>query len=75
MSYLTEDEREQRRALLRLAAKGNAQARKELAQEYHARVYSAAQLAQYTPKVERVTLPAAIQRILDSMVDIERHTA
>lgn len=75
MSYLTEDEREQRRALLRLAAKGNVQARKELAQEYHARVYSAAQLAKYTPKVERVTLPAAIQRILDSMVDSEHHTA
>ena len=32
-----EDEVEHRRVLLRLAAKGNAQARKELEQEYHTR--------------------------------------
>ena len=40
-----EEEVKHRRALLRLAAKGNVQARKELEQEYHASVYSAAQVA------------------------------
>ena len=40
-----EEEVQHRRSLLRLAAKGNVQARKELEQEYHARVYSPAQLA------------------------------
>jgi hypothetical protein len=66
-----EEEVEHRRLLLRLAAKGNAQARKELEQEYHARVYSPAQVAKYVPKVARPLLPAAVQRTLDNLVDIE----
>lgn len=66
-----EEEVEHRRLLLRLAAKGNAQARKELEQEYHARVFSPAQVAKYDPQVERPLLPAAVQRALDNLVDIE----
>jgi hypothetical protein len=69
-----EEEVEHRRVLLRLAAKGNAQARKELEQEYHARVYSSAQLAKYIPKVEPV-LSAAVQRTLDSLMDVELDAA
>jgi hypothetical protein len=75
MNYATDEEAEHRRILLRLAAKGNAQARKELAQEYHARVYSAAQLARYIPKVERPSLSTAVQRKLDSLLDREDDTA
>ena len=67
-----EEEVEHRRALLRLAAKGNAQARKELEQEYHARVYSPAQVAKYVPKAEQPVLSAAVQRALDNLVDVER---
>jgi hypothetical protein len=67
-----EEEVEHRRLLLRLAAKGNAQARKELEQEYHARVYSPAQAAKYVPKVGQPVIPAAVQRTLDNLVDIER---
>jgi hypothetical protein len=70
-----EEEVEHRRALLRLAAKGNAQARKELEQEYHARVYSPAQLAKYIPKVEQPVLSAAVQRTLDSLIDVELDAA
>jgi hypothetical protein len=70
-----EEEVEHRRVLLRLAAKGNAQARKELEQEYHARVYSPAQLAKYIPKAEQPVLSAAVQRTLDSLMDVELDAA
>ena len=70
-----EEEVEHRRLLLRLAAKGNAQARKELEQEYHATVYSATQLAKYIPKVKQPVLPAAVQRTLDNLMDVEFDTA
>jgi hypothetical protein len=70
-----EEEVEHRRLLLRLAAKGNAQARKELEQEYHARVYSPAQAAKYVPKVGPPVIPAAVQRTLDNLVDIEQAAA
>jgi len=70
-----EEEVEHRRVLLRLAAKGNAQARKELEQEYHARVYSPAQLAKYIPKVEQPVLSAAVQRTLGSLMDVELDAA
>ena len=66
-----EEEVEHRRLLLRLAAKGNVQARKELEQEYHARVYSPAQLAKYAPKVQQPVLSAAVQRALDNLMDAE----
>ena len=63
-----EEEVERRRLLLRLAAKGNVEARAELEQEYHARVYSPAQLAKYTPQTQpRVS--AAVQRALDNLMD------
>ena len=75
MNYTSDQEVEHRRVLLRLAAKGNVRARKELAEEYHARVYSPAQLARYIPKVELPNLPAAIQRKLDSLLDIENDAA
>jgi hypothetical protein len=70
-----EEEVEHRRSLLRLAARGNAQARKELEQEYHARVYSPAQLAKYIPKVGQPVLSAAVQRTLDSLMDAELDAA
>ena len=75
MNYTSNQEVEQRRVLLRLAAKGNVRARKELAEEYHAHVYSPAQLARYIPKVEPRNLPAAIQRKLDSLLDVEDDAA
>lgn len=75
MNYTSDQEVEHRRVLLRLAAKGNVRARKELAEEYHARVYSPAQLARYIPKVELPNLPPAIQRKLDSLLDIENDAA
>ena len=75
MNYTNDQEAERRRVLLRLAAKGNVRARKELAEEYHASVYSPAQVARYTPKVELPNLPAAIQRKLDSLLDIENDAA
>jgi len=75
MNHAIDKEAEHRRVLLRLAAKGNAQARKELAQEYHARVFSPAQLARYVPQVELSNLPAAIQRKLDSLLDLESDAA
>jgi len=70
-----EEEVEHRRALLRLAAKGNALAQKELEQEYHARVYSPAQLAKYIPKVEQPVISAAVQRALDNLMDVELDAA
>ena len=70
-----EEEVEHRRVLLRLAAKGNTQARKELEQEYHARVYSPAQLAKFIPIVEQPVLSAAVQRTLDSLMDVELDAA
>ena len=66
-----EEEVEHRRVLLRLAAKGNAQARKELEQEYHATVYSPSQLAKYIPRVEQPAISAAVQRTLDHLMDVE----
>ena len=66
---------EHRRVLLRLAAKGNVQARKELEEEYHACVYSASQLARYIPKVEPTSLSAAVQRKLDSRFYVENDAA
>ena len=66
-----EQEVEHRRALLRLAAKGNAEARKELEQEYHASVYSPAQLAKYIPQVEQPAISAAVQRTLDNLMGVE----
>ena len=71
MWHTMEEEVEHRRLLLRSAAKGNAQARKELEQEYHARVYSPAQLAKYIPKAEQPVVPAAVQRALDNLMDVE----
>jgi hypothetical protein len=62
-----EEEVEHRRTLLRLAARGNAQARKELEQEYHARVYSPAQVAKFVPQVGQKVLSAAVQRTLDNL--------
>jgi hypothetical protein len=73
MRYTIDPEVEHRRVLLRLAAKGNAQARKELEREYHARVYSAAQLARYTPKGEQSSVSAPIQRILDNLCDVRKN--
>ena len=70
-----EEEVEHRRALLRLAAKGNAQARKELEQEYHAHVYSPAQLAKFIPKPAQPSLSGAVQRTLDNLADIELDAA
>jgi hypothetical protein len=75
MNYTSKEEVEHRRLLLRLAAKGNAQARKELEQEYHARVFSAAQVAKYVPKFERATLSATIQRKFDRLFDIDDDAA
>ena len=66
-----EEEVEHRRVLLRLAARGNAQARKELEQEYHASVYSPAQLAKYIPQVEQPAISAAVQRTLDNLMGVE----
>jgi hypothetical protein len=66
-----EEEVEHRRALLRQAAKGNVQARKELEQEYHARVYSPSQVAKYVPQGKQPVLSAAVQRTLDTLLDIE----
>ena len=70
-----EEEVEHRRLLLRLAAKGNALAKKELEQEYHACVYSPAQLAKYIPKVEQPVISAAVQRALDHLMDAELDAA
>ncbi len=71
MWHTMEEEVAHRRLLLRLAAKDNAQARKELEQEYHARVYSPAQLAKYIPNVEQPVLSPAVQRALDNLVDLD----
>lgn len=70
-----EEEVEHRRQLMRLAAKGNAQARAELEREYHARVYSAAQLATYIPQAEPPMVSAAVQRALDNLVDVQLEAA
>jgi hypothetical protein len=67
----TEEEAEHRRVLLRLASKGNREAREELEREYHAFVYSAAQASSYIPKVSGSTLPAAVQRKVDGLLDVE----
>jgi len=75
MRPTSNEEVEHRRVLLRLAAKGNVQARKELEEEYHACVYSASQLATYIPKVERTSLSAAVQRKLDSLFYVENDAA
>jgi hypothetical protein len=66
-----EEEVEHRRLLLRLAAKGNADARRELEQEYHARVYSPAQLAKYVPQAGQPVVSAAVQRTLDKLMGVE----
>lgn len=70
-----EEEVEHRRLLLRLAAKGNAQAKAELEREYHARVYSAGQLATYIPQAETPVISAAVQRALDNLVDVQLEAA
>ena len=70
-----EDEVAHRRVLLRLAAKGNIQARKELEQEYHARVYTPAQLAGFVPKLAQPSLSTAVQRTLDHLMDVELDAA
>ena len=70
-----EEEIEHRRVLLRLAARGNAQARKELEQEYHARVYSPAQLAKYVPQAGQPVVSAALQRTLDNLMGVEGDAA
>jgi hypothetical protein len=70
-----EEEVEHRRLLLRLAAKGNVQARTELEQEYHARVYSPAQVAKYTPQAEPPVISAAVQRTLDNLMDVQLDAA
>ncbi|HEY7532581.1 MAG TPA: hypothetical protein VH681_07310 [Nitrospiraceae bacterium] len=70
-----EEEVEHRRLLLRLAAKGNAQARAELEQEYHACVYSAAQVAKYVPQSEPRAISAAVQRTLDTLADVHLDAA
>ena len=75
MNYTTNEEAEHRRMLLRLAAKGNARARKELAEEYHAYVYSAAQIARYIPKIEPISMSGAIQRKIDSLLNVENDAA
>ena len=75
MNYTTEEEVAHRRLLLRLAAKGNARARKELEEEYHARVFSPAQVAKYVPKFEQASLSAAIQRKFDRLFGIEDDAA
>jgi hypothetical protein len=69
-----EEEVQHRRVLLRLAARGNVQARKELEQEYHARVYSPAQLAKFVPTAQP-RLSAAVQRTLDNLMDQELEAA
>jgi len=66
----TEEEAERRRVLLRLAAKGNAQARKELEQEYHAFVYTPAEAAQYVPKEHVACLPGSVRRKLDALLHV-----
>ena len=66
----TEEEAERRRVLLRLAAKGNAQARKELEQEYHAFVYTPAEAAKYVPKEHLACLPGSVQRKLDALLHV-----
>ena len=66
-----DEEIEHRRVLLRLAANGNVEARKELEQEYHAQVYSAGQVAAYVPKHRQPSLSPAVQRTLDHLMDRE----
>lgn len=66
----TEEEAEHRRVLLSLAAKGNAQARKELEQEYHAFVYTPAEAAKYVPKERLACLPGSVQRKLDALLHV-----
>jgi hypothetical protein len=62
-----DEETEHRRVLLRLAAKGNVQARKELEEEYHARLFSGTQLASYMPVAEKALRAPVAQRKLDSL--------
>ncbi|HEU4684350.1 MAG TPA: hypothetical protein VFS39_07600 [Nitrospira sp.] len=59
---------EYRRALLRLAAKGNVRASRELAEEYHARLYSPAERAKYIPMGTGYQLPGSVQRKIDAML-------
>lgn len=70
-----EEEIQHRRDLLRLAAKGNAQARAELEQEYHVRVYSTAQVAKYIPQAGPPVISAAVQRTLDNLMDVQLDAA
>ena len=67
-SFMTEDESERRRTLLRLAGKGDARAQQELEEEYHVRVYSPAQRASYKPKQEP-RLFGALQRKIDILLN------
>ena len=66
----TEEEAERRRLLLKLAARGNAEARKQLEQEYHATVYTPAQIAKYVPQAPYDLLPGSIQRKLDALLQV-----
>jgi hypothetical protein len=68
MRRTSDEEMEHRRLLLRLSAQGNIQARKELEQEYHARLYSAAQLANYTPTFSGSSFSSAAQRKVDRLL-------
>ena len=64
----TEAELEHRRVLLQLAARGNAAAQKELEDEYHVRVYSAAERARYRPDASGFRLPGSVQRKVDTVL-------
>jgi hypothetical protein len=68
MGPAIDEEMEHRRILLRLAAKGDLQTRRELEEEeYHARLFSATELARYMPAAEEALRAAAAQRKLDSL--------
>ena len=66
----TEEETERRRLLLKSAAKGNAQARRELEHEYHAFVYTPTEAAKYVPKEHLPCLPGSVQRKLDALLHV-----
>lgn len=67
-TFMLDPELEERRSLLRAAARGSVPAQQKLAEEYHVRVYSPSEREQYALTVRPDGLPSAVRRKIEHVI-------
>lgn len=68
-SFVPDPELEERRALLQAAARGSVPAQLRLEEEYHVRVYSAAERKKHAGSIRLGNMSSAVRRKIDRVIE------